>query len=118
MYIYVYIFYVPGPVHSPVFTMAVEVNGTTYEGSGSTKKKAKLNAAEKALASFVQFPNASEAAQALGRPIYSGDFTSDVTESSSGALFNNFDPSRPREGMKEMWWGLVSLYVEIMMLKA
>jgi hypothetical protein len=74
--------------------MAVEVNGTVYEGSGSTKKKAKLSAAEKALASFVQFPNASEAAQALGRPITGGDFTADVTDSSPGALFNNFDPSK------------------------
>ena len=43
--------------------MSVEVNGTIYEGAGPTKKKAKLLAAEKALSSFVQFPNASEAAQ-------------------------------------------------------
>ena len=39
---------------------------TEFGGSGNTKKKAKLIAAEKALSSFVQFPNASEAAQALG----------------------------------------------------
>uniref|UniRef100_A0A4W3HRH0 Adenosine deaminase RNA specific B1b n=1 Tax=Callorhinchus milii TaxID=7868 RepID=A0A4W3HRH0_CALMI len=37
-----------GPVHAPVFLMAVEVNGQTFEGSGPTKKKAKLHVAEKA----------------------------------------------------------------------
>nr|2L3C_A Chain A, Double-stranded RNA-specific editase 1 [Rattus norvegicus] len=46
-----------GPVHAPLFVMSVEVNGQVFEGSGPTKKKAKLHAAEKALRSFVQFPN-------------------------------------------------------------
>uniref|UniRef100_A0A8C9FW16 DRBM domain-containing protein n=1 Tax=Pavo cristatus TaxID=9049 RepID=A0A8C9FW16_PAVCR len=41
-----------GPVHAPMFVMAVEVNGQLFEGSGPTKKKAKLHAAEKALRSF------------------------------------------------------------------
>ena len=84
-----------GPVHAPTFTMAVEVNGQCFEGTGPTKKKAKLLAAEKALASFVQFPNASEAHQAMGRQITGGDFTSDSADVAN--LFNSFDPSAPRE---------------------
>ena len=84
-----------GPVHAPTFTMCVEVNGQSFEGAGTTKKKAKLIAAEKALASFVQFPNASEAHQAMGRQITGGDFTSDAAEG-NGTLFNNFDPSAPK----------------------
>uniref|UniRef100_A0A3Q1GDL4 Adenosine deaminase RNA specific B2 (inactive) n=1 Tax=Acanthochromis polyacanthus TaxID=80966 RepID=A0A3Q1GDL4_9TELE len=35
-----------GPVHAPVFSIAVEVNGLTFEGTGPTKKKAKMRAAE------------------------------------------------------------------------
>jgi double stranded RNA-specific editase B len=68
------------------------VNGQNFEGQGNTKKKAKLIAAEKALTSFVQFPNASEVHQALGRQITGGDFTSDSADAGV-ALFNNFDPN-------------------------
>ena len=81
-----------GPVHAPTFSMSVEVNAQIFEGSGATKKKAKLQAAEKALRSFVQFPNASEAHHAMGRQIISTDFTSDDAQSSD-ALFNSFDPN-------------------------
>lgn len=67
-----------GPVHAPVFVMTVEVNGQLFEGFGSTKKKAKLDAAEKALRSFVQFPNAPEAHVVLGQTRSNPtDFTSD-----------------------------------------
>lgn len=66
-----------GPIHSPVFTMSVDLNGQTYTGTGSSKKAAKLAAAEAALKSFVQFPNASDAAFALGRQFVNTDFTSD-----------------------------------------
>ncbi|KAK5866433.1 hypothetical protein PBY51_020624 [Eleginops maclovinus] len=38
-----------GPVHEPVFTMAVDVNGKTYESTGPSKRAAKLNVATKAL---------------------------------------------------------------------
>ncbi|XP_059212725.1 interleukin enhancer-binding factor 3-like isoform X2 [Centropristis striata] len=38
-----------GPVHEPVFTMAVEVNGKTYEATGPSKRAAKLNVATKVL---------------------------------------------------------------------
>ncbi|XP_069021944.1 interleukin enhancer-binding factor 3-like isoform X2 [Embiotoca jacksoni] len=38
-----------GPVHEPVFTMAVDLNGKTYEATGSSKRAAKLNVATKVL---------------------------------------------------------------------
>ncbi|KAB1283680.1 Double-stranded RNA-specific editase 1 [Camelus dromedarius] len=80
-----------GPVHAPLFVMSVEVNGQVFEGSGPTKKKAKLHAAEKALRSFVQFPNASEAHLAMGRTLSANtDFTSDQADFPD-ALFNGFE---------------------------
>lgn len=36
-----------GPVHEPVFTMAVDLNGKTYEATGPSKRAAKLNVATK-----------------------------------------------------------------------
>ncbi len=79
--------------------MTVEVNGQLFEGSGPTKKKAKLNAAEKALRSFVQFPNASEAHLAMGRTLtVNTDFTSDQADFPD-MLFNGFETPAPSEEM-------------------
>lgn len=36
-----------GPVHAPVFTMSVEIQGTTYQASGNSKRTAKLQVALK-----------------------------------------------------------------------
>lgn len=36
-----------GPVHVPVFTMSVEVDGTVFEASGPSKRTAKLHVAVK-----------------------------------------------------------------------
>ncbi|XP_054628374.1 spermatid perinuclear RNA-binding protein-like isoform X2 [Dunckerocampus dactyliophorus] len=33
-----------GPVHAPVFTMSVEIQGSTYQASGNSKRSAKLQA--------------------------------------------------------------------------
>ncbi|XP_077478975.1 spermatid perinuclear RNA-binding protein isoform X2 [Stigmatopora argus] len=38
-----------GPVHAPVFTMSVDLDGSVYEASGSSKKTAKLHVAVKVL---------------------------------------------------------------------
>ena len=77
-----------GQVHAPVFTMSVEVNGQKYTGSGSSKKGAKQAAAEAALKSFVQFPNASDAAFAMGR---SFDGTVDFTSDNPDIFMSHFD---------------------------
>nr|XP_019939875.1 PREDICTED: interleukin enhancer-binding factor 3-like isoform X1 [Paralichthys olivaceus] len=38
-----------GPVHEPVFTMTVDLNGVVYEATGPSKRAAKLNVATKVL---------------------------------------------------------------------
>lgn len=87
-----------GPVHAPIFLMAVQVNGRLYEGSGPTKKKARLSAAENALRSLVQVPNASEAHMELGRTLaVHTDFTSDQADF-PGLLFNGFEVPGSVEG--------------------
>ncbi|CAF97788.1 unnamed protein product, partial [Tetraodon nigroviridis] len=55
-----------GPLHAPLFAVGVDVNGVRFEGRGPTVKRAKLRAAELALRSFVQFPNASQALATMG----------------------------------------------------
>ncbi|XP_069504118.1 double-stranded RNA-specific editase B2 [Ambystoma mexicanum] len=86
-----------GPVHAPVFAVAVEVNGLTFEGEGPTKKKAKMKAAELALKSFVQFPNACQAQFVMGNCVNpSTDFTSDQADFPD-TLFKEFEPSTHSE---------------------
>ena len=77
-----------GPVHAPIFSMSVEVNGMVFEGSNTTKKASKLAAAEKALESFVQFPQ-----------VVSTDFTSDVSvDPEDTVFFNNFEQANTQNG--------------------
>lgn len=45
-----------GPVHVPVFTMSVEVDGTVFEASGPSKRTAKLHVAVKVRATFLPVP--------------------------------------------------------------
>lgn len=81
-----------GPVHAPLFSIAVDVNGLTFEGTGPTKKKAKMRAAEMALSSFVQFPNAAQAHSAIGSASNpTTDFTSDLLDFPE-TLFKGFEP--------------------------
>lgn len=42
-----------GPVHAPIFTMSVEIDGSTFEASGPSKKTAKLHVAVKVRAVYV-----------------------------------------------------------------
>ncbi|XP_068604310.1 double-stranded RNA-specific editase B2 [Brachionichthys hirsutus] len=88
-----------GPVHAPVFSIAVEVNGLTFEGAGPTKKKAKMRAAELALKSFIQFPNAPQAHLAMGNISNpSADFTSDQADFPD-VLFKEFETSSRSNGL-------------------
>lgn len=36
-----------GPVHAPVFTMSVDIQGNTYQATGNSKRTAKLQVALK-----------------------------------------------------------------------
>uniref|UniRef100_A0A4W6BS85 Adenosine deaminase RNA specific B2 (inactive) n=1 Tax=Lates calcarifer TaxID=8187 RepID=A0A4W6BS85_LATCA len=82
-----------GPLHAPVFSVGVEVNGLHFEGRGPTKKQAKMRAAELALRSFIQFPNASQAHAVLGNftstPV---DFTADKLDLPD-VFLKEFEPS-------------------------
>uniref|UniRef100_A0A3Q1ILU0 Adenosine deaminase RNA specific B2 (inactive) n=1 Tax=Anabas testudineus TaxID=64144 RepID=A0A3Q1ILU0_ANATE len=82
-----------GPLHAPVFSVGVEVNGTHFEGRGPTKKQAKMRAAELALQSFIQFPNASQAHSIMGNFASTAmDFTADKLDISDTFL-QEFEPS-------------------------
>ncbi|XP_061695313.1 double-stranded RNA-specific editase B2-like [Syngnathoides biaculeatus] len=67
-----------GPPHAPVFAVAVDVNDLHFEGRGNTKKQAKMRAAELALKSFVQFPEAG----LEGVGTVEDDFTNDHLDQS------------------------------------
>ncbi|XP_054260675.1 double-stranded RNA-specific editase Adar isoform X2 [Macrosteles quadrilineatus] len=45
-----------GPVHCPIFTMSVKMDGQEITGQGRTKKQAKQSAAEAALRTIIQVP--------------------------------------------------------------
>eukprot|EP00064_Thunnus_orientalis_P021961 superscaffoldBa00007000_g22133 len=82
-----------GPLHAPVFSVGVEVNGLCFEGRGPTKKQAKMRAAELALRSFIQFPNASQAHATMGNFISTPmDFTADKLDICD-AFPKDFEPS-------------------------
>ncbi|XP_055682073.1 double-stranded RNA-specific editase Adar isoform X2 [Lutzomyia longipalpis] len=64
-----------GPVHAPLFTISVEVDGQTYTGQGRSKKMARLAAAESALRSFIQLKDGAVLSPL--KPTNNVDFTSD-----------------------------------------
>lgn len=45
-----------GPIHRPMFTMCVDINEHKFEGTGKTKKDARMQAAEKTLEFLIQHP--------------------------------------------------------------
>nr|XP_046263915.1 double-stranded RNA-specific editase B2-like isoform X2 [Scatophagus argus] len=82
-----------GPLHAPVFSVGVEVNGFRFEGQGPTKKQAKMRAAELALRSFIQFPNASQAHATMWNFTSTPtDFTADKPDIPD-TLLKEFEPS-------------------------
>lgn len=81
-----------GPLHAPVFAVGVDVNGFHFEGRGASVKQAKLRAAELALRSFIQFPNASQALATMGHLSSTfTDFTADREEDPGGPLQGSRD---------------------------
>ncbi|XP_071788126.1 double-stranded RNA-specific editase 1-like isoform X1 [Asterias amurensis] len=78
-----------GPVHAPLFTVEVEVNSEAFQGTGRSKKLAKMHAAEVVLNSFVQHPNPSEVLRVVGQPVFNSDFTADNFENPK--IFNAFE---------------------------
>lgn len=80
-----------GPLHAPVFSVAVEVNGLRFEGRGPTKKRAKLGAAELALRSLVQVPGTFWA------PAKTLDFTADRTDLLDSVLHHGTTEQQHRQ---------------------
>ncbi|KAK5926999.1 hypothetical protein CgunFtcFv8_022528 [Champsocephalus gunnari] len=70
-----------GPVHEPVFTMAVDVNEKTYESTGPSKRAAKLNVATKAL----QDLGLPTGAESKVEPIVEVEGTKEVVKAASTA---------------------------------
>lgn len=107
-----------GPTHAPIFTIAVQIDGQTYEGKGRTKKMAKHAAAELALRNIVQFRNTPEVHQAINicQPSIplEPDFTSDVTERDNH-LVNAFKTltQEPKNTNKFLEKGPVALINEL-----
>lgn len=108
-----------GPTHAPIFTIAVQVDGQTYEGKGRTKKLAKHAAAELALRNIVQFRNAPEIVRVINTNNCQAtpmepDFTSDVTERDNH-LVNAFKTlaQEPKSASKFLDKGPVALINEL-----
>uniref|UniRef100_A0A668AJQ0 Interleukin enhancer binding factor 3a n=1 Tax=Myripristis murdjan TaxID=586833 RepID=A0A668AJQ0_9TELE len=84
-----------GPVHEPVFTMAVELNGKTYEATGPSKRAAKLNVATKVLQEM-GLPTGSESksessgagsgAQKSGNVATTGSTSEEVCQNNQGPI--------------------------------
>lgn len=110
-----------GPTHAPIFTIAVIIDGQTYEGKGRTKKMAKHAAAELALRNIVQFRNAPEIHQAINMCQQSAnsplepDFTCDVTERDNHLVnaFKSPPPNEPKNANKFLDKSPVALINEL-----
>ncbi|KAH8273457.1 hypothetical protein KR018_002035, partial [Drosophila ironensis] len=75
-----------GPVHAPLFTISVEVDGQKYMGQGRSKKVARIEAAATALRSFIQFKDGAVLSPL--KPAGNLDFTSDehLTENGNKSI--------------------------------
>ncbi|XP_060037721.1 interleukin enhancer-binding factor 3 isoform X7 [Erinaceus europaeus] len=69
-----------GPVHAPIFTMSVEVDGSSFEASGPSKKTAKLHVAVKVLQDM-GLPTGAE-----GRDSNKGDDSAEEVDAKPAAV--------------------------------
>ena len=80
-----------GPTHCPTFVVTVVVDGHTFEGKGSSKQKAKHNAAENALGSFItQMRTPAKQLRAESQEQAGLASVSDFTSDNTGTLMKTF----------------------------
>ena len=80
-----------GPTHCPTFVVTVVVDGHTFEGKGSSKQKAKHNAAESALGSFIiQMRTPAKQLRAESQEQAGLASVSDFTSDNTGTLMKTF----------------------------
>ncbi len=81
-----------GPIHRPLFTMCVDINEHKFEGTGKTKKEARMQAAERALEFLVQHPEYIQKPVPASSSSVSTDPSSEKSSNdSSNNLENNTD---------------------------
>jgi len=80
-----------GPTHCPTFVVSVVVDGHTFEGKGTSKQKAKHNAAENALRTFItQMRTPAKRLLPEGQREVKQGIVTDFTSDSTGTLLNTF----------------------------
>ncbi|XP_074484939.1 interleukin enhancer-binding factor 3-like isoform X2 [Sebastes fasciatus] len=87
-----------GPVHEPVFTMAVDLNGKPYEATGPSKRAAKLNVATKVLQDL-GLPTGSETkAEPIGEVEGSQESVKDASTASTASEESAQGPILTKKG--------------------
>lgn len=80
-----------GPLHSPTFVVSVVVDGHSFEGKGSSKQKAKHNAAENAFRSFIsQMRTPAKRLFSGSQAEFKEGLDTDFTSDNTGTLLNTF----------------------------
>ncbi|EAT46267.1 AAEL002522-PA, partial [Aedes aegypti] len=93
-----------GPVHAPLFTMSVVVDGQKFMGHGRSKKLARIEAAAAALRSFIQFKDGATLTPI--KPLQNVDFTSD-----DPMIENSIFPLSDPPALPESVFSNISLYL-------
>lgn len=83
-----------GPIHRPLFTMCVDISEHKFEGTGKTKKEARMQAAERALEFLLQHP---EYIQKSTSSTAGSTLTASNSEKSSNESSNNLENNTDEE---------------------